>query len=360
MRHRDARQRPGVRWRSSAFHAFHFTKWVSAEFLRITLFPHDREAHKVDGEPHLVDGEAEIIAEEAQKARGEARQVDGETQTLDGAARTVDKMQSSLTNLMFFPHVPTSHCMKSPPSGLLVGLHDKLKRIARHWVVVDQALPPAHPLVLLSDVGCGRLDELMDRLRERGQVVRAAEQKLKLARAWYEERKWALHPWLRDINILMRGKHRRTPWFALVKRVPGRGQSYQHWWDAATCALNLWMDLAAATPAPAPGPNPWPRQMCGGRAVEQFEAAVKAFEAARWAINPLEVDLKMARGALEAAQVEATDLLMAYGHGVRARLGQRGALVKKIPQLWPKDSASSGRKRKRSRARRRQRSGLRR
>lgn len=250
--------------------------------------------------------------------------------------------------------------MKSPPSGLLVGLHDKLKRAQRHWVVVDQALPPAHPLLLLSCVGCGGLHELMDRLRERGQEVQAAEQKLKLARAWYEERKWALHPWLRDINILMRGKHRWTPWFALVRRVPGRGQSYQHWWDAATRALNLWKDLAAATPETEPGPNPWPRQMSGGRTVEQFEAAVKAFEAARWAINPLEVDLKMARGALEAAQAEATDLLMAYGHGVRARLGQAGELVKKIPQFWPRSSASSDRKRKQSRTRRRQRSRLRR
>lgn len=40
--------------------------------------------------------------------------------------------------------------------------------------------------------------------------------------------------------------------------------------------------------------------------------------------GPSGLALKLARGALARAQVEATDLLMAYGHGVRARLGQRG------------------------------------
>ena len=179
-------------------------------------------------------------------------------------------------------------------------------------------------------------------------AVDAAEVGVTLAWAAYKERKAEL---CGTSTSVCGGKYQRTPWFALVRRVPGRGQSYQHWRDAATRALGLWKKLVAATPEPKPEPNSWPNQMSGGRTMKQFEDLVKAFEAAWWAIIPPEVDLQMARGALEVAQAEATDLLMAYGHGVRARLGQRGELVKMIPQLWPKDSASSDRKRKRSRAR---------
>jgi len=128
-------------------------------------------------------------------------------------------------------------------------------------------------------------------------------------------------------------------WFALVRRVPGRGQSYQHWWDAVTNALGLWKKLLAVALEPLPGPCAWPWQMSGGRMVGQVEAAVKALEAAWWAMIPAEVELTLAQGALEQAQQEAADLLMAYGHGVRARLGQRGALVRGIPQLWPRHRA---------------------
>lgn len=47
----------------------------------------------------------------------------------------------------------------------------------------------------------------------------------------------------------------------------------------------------------------------------------RTFDAAYEAIGEVEVDLKIARGNLRLAQAEATALLMAYGHGVRARFG---------------------------------------
>ncbi len=229
--------------------------------------------------------------------------------------------------------------MKLSPSGLLVGLHDKLKRTERHWVAVDRALPPAHPLVLLSDVGRGGFQELSERLPGLRAGVDAAELDVKLARADYEERKGELHRWLRDINVWMRASYRWTTWFALVRRVPGRGQSYRHWRRAAILALGMWRKIVANAPELLADGTPRPVKFSDGRTVEQFEAVVQAFEAAWWAINPTEVELKLARGALEQAQAGATALLMAYGHGVRARLGQKGALVRRIPQLWPRRKA---------------------
>ncbi len=169
--------------------------------------------------------------------------------------------------------------------------------------------------------------------------MRAAELNLKLARAAYERHKRQVHRWVRDFNVWMRGNYRGTQWFAAVRRVPGRGQSYQHWWDAAMNALQLWQKVVREPLPPLPGPWRWPVKLGDGRTVEQFEELVKAFEASWWAMISAEVELKVARGALALAQAEATGLLMAYGHGVRARLGQKGALVRAIPQLWPKHRA---------------------
>ena len=73
--------------------------------------------------------------------------------------------------------------------------------------------------------------------------------------------------------------------------------------------------------------------------VEQFAELVRAFDAAYWAIVDAEVDLKIAHGNLRLAQDEATALLMAYGHGLRARFGDKGELIRSMPELWPRPKA---------------------
>jgi hypothetical protein len=302
---------------------------VLAESLRITPFPRAEEAPN-------VDNLARQGAESAQNVTAQARQAAEEPPKASEEAHSVDKVQSSPATLMFYRLRPTSHGMRTPPSGLLVGLDDKLKRTERHWVAVDEALPPAHPLVLLSGVSRGGLHELRERLPGLRGAVDAAELDLELARSGYGERKAVLHRWLRDINIWMRASYRWTPWFALVRRVPVRGQSYQHWWEAAINALGIWRGVVAAAPVLLSDGTPRPVVFSDGRTLNQFEEVVREFEAARWAVNPAEVDLELARGALELAQKEGTALLMAYGHGVRARLGPRGQLVRRIPQVWPK------------------------
>ena len=103
---------------------------------------------------------------------------------------------------------------------LLVGLEAKMARVGKHWVAVDQKLPPDYPLVLLSGVAGGGFDELAGRLPGLGEAVRAAELDLKLARAGYERRKRAVHQWVRDINGWMRACYRGTPWCR--RFAPGR------------------------------------------------------------------------------------------------------------------------------------------
>jgi hypothetical protein len=216
---------------------------------------------------------------------------------------------------------------------LLVGLGSKLSRVAGHWAAVNQVLPPNFPLVLLAGVERGGLDELEGRLSALRNGVREAELNLKLARAEYERRKRELHGWLRRINIWMRAYVQGTSWWALRRRVPGRGQSYAIWHDAATDALTMWQGMVQNPPDICIG---WPMNLGHGETLEKFEALVRSFERANGAVAEAEMDLKIARGGLSRAQEEATALLMAYGHGVRARLGDHATMVDTIPQLWPR------------------------
>lgn len=229
--------------------------------------------------------------------------------------------------------------MKKSKPELLVNLDDKLERVAAHWTAVDDALGPEYPLMLLSGVRREAFDGLAERLPGLRNAVGAAELKAKRARSAYEKRKKDLHGWLREINRWLRASYRGTEFFALVQRVPGRGQSYQHWWEAAVNAQSLWEGIVQEPPESISDAWEWPTELSGGRTVEQFVVMEQIFEAAFWALARVESKLKLAQAALRRAQREATDLLMAYGHGVQARLGQEGELVRSIPQLWPKHKA---------------------
>jgi hypothetical protein len=235
--------------------------------------------------------------------------------------------------------------MKMSQPQLLVGLQEKMSRVDRHWVRVNQELPPDYPLVLLLGVQHGAFQELAERLPGLRQALRAPELKRNLARAEYERCKRAVHGWLKRINVWMRARVRGTPWILLMQRVPGLGQSYGHWSDAALGARATWGLMEKNPPDICIG---WPMNLGEGRTLEQFASVVQAFDGA---VRVAERDLKLARASLWLAQKEAARLLMAYGHGVRARLGEDGTLVRSMPELWPKNSASSKKTRKRSRTR---------
>ena len=250
--------------------------------------------------------------------------------------------------------------MKTSQPELVVGLNEKLTRVRAHWKTVDRKLPAAHPLVLLESMTREASQKLAAGLPALREVVEEREMDLAVARGNYEVLKADVHRVLRLFNSWMRGCFQGTSWFPLVRRVPGRGQSYEHWSGAATNALNLWQRIVKAPPDAEVDPRTRPLTLGDGTTVKQFAALVRAFDAAYGAIGDAEVDLKIARGNLRLAQAEATALLMAYGHGLRARFGDKGELIRSMPELWPRDSASSSRRRMRSRERRRQRSRLRR
>lgn len=277
------------------------------------------------------------------------------------AGKMVNRVDVVITRrgeLAFYPLMPLSHGMKTAQPELVVGLNEKLTRVLAHWKTVDRKLPAAHPLVLLESMTREASQKLAAGLSALREVVEEGEIDLAVARGNYEVLKADVHRVLRLFNSWMRGCFQGTSWFPLVQRVPGRGQSYEHWSGAATNALNLWQRIVKAPPDPDVNPLARPLMLGDGTTVTQFAKLVRAFDAAYEAIGDAEVDLKIGRGDLRLAQAEATALLMAYGHGLRARFGDEGELIRSMPELWPKNAASSDRKRKRSRTRRGQRSGL--
>lgn len=251
-------------------------------------------------------------------------------------ANRVDKTPALHAKLRFFLLLPLFDGMKMAQAPLLVALDDKLARVARHWAVVNEALPLEFPLVLQHGVVEAGFVGLSGRLPGFRDGVDAAELNVKLARAAYERRKGDVHEWVRAIHVWMRANYRGTDCFALMRRMPGRGRCCQYWREAARGALGMWVLVVTNPP---PGPGGWPKTLWDGRTMEEFAVVVKSFEEAHVAIIAAEVDLKIARGILQRAQAEATALLMAYGHGVRARLRDHGALVDSIPQLWPGHSS---------------------
>ena len=223
--------------------------------------------------------------------------------------------------------------MKRAQPELLVDLDDKLVRVLRHWAAVDAVLPSAHPLWLLAETNRAATEALVESLPVLRQRVQAVEQELELARAAYERQKGVVHEWVRAIERCVRAYMQGTAWMSLVERLPGRGQAYGFWWRAATGALVMWRLMEARPPPVAVG---WPLELGHGATPEEFAQVVRAFEQTHLALAQAGVERKIARGGWLRAERQVTALLMAYGHGVRARLGQKGALVRSIPQVWPR------------------------
>jgi hypothetical protein len=231
--------------------------------------------------------------------------------------------------------------MKAAQPELCVGLDGRMTRVARHWAAVDDLLQPAHPLLLLADESRVAFQQLAQQLPALRSALAGAEIDLKIAWGAYKRCKREMHRWLNGFNVWLRAYCKWTPYFAARQRVPGRGQSFEHWWTAAQADLSLWKNIMA-------DPPPWPPGLNQGtplrRPIEEFEAAVRAFGETWWALSAAELEVKIARGKVQKAQDRATELLMAYGHGVRARLGNKSELVKSFPQMWPQRKPTANRR----------------
>ena len=293
-------------------------------------------AHRMTEKVRRLAWQARRAASQRRRMGVEARRAVSEghrmTPQLHRIAMEGNNLPASRPKLRFFRLLTLSDEMKMQQAPLLVGLDGKMARVSGHWAVVDEALPPQCPLLLLSGVdgeGFERRRLEFPALRKR---VIAQEQAVKLVRASYEKRKGDVHGWVVDINRWVRVLLKGTEWASLARPVPVRGRSYGKWHRAASDALGSWRMMEVDPPDVVVN---WPMNFRPDCTVEKFAEVVRAFGVSHLKLSKAELHLKMARGALRRAQEQAAALLMAYGHGVRARLGQKGALVRSIPKLWP-------------------------
>lgn len=246
---------------------------------------------------------------------------------------TAKKTEDRAAEFRFFTLLPPLYRMQNTHPELLVGLDDKMSAVLQHWAVVNAALPPAQPLVLLADVERAGFAELRGAIRDLRGEVRSREMDVKLARGAYEKQKRVLRTWMRRFYLYMRAYFQRMPWCVLRGEVPGLGQSFDHWWKGAHQARAAWKMLENKVPMPCLG---MPIDFQPDCSLANFTAVIRAFDDAHEALVDAELDLKIARGALDLVQGRVTSCLMAYGHGVRARLLDNEFVLDSVPRLWPR------------------------
>lgn len=208
----------------------------------------------------------------------------------------------------------------------------KLVVTLRHWTLVDEYLPPDQPLVVLERTPLEAARQLVPELPRLHAEVRKRRQEVALAQAEARIRKRVLHDDVRWFNQWVRGYFPHTILPRVLVLLPGIGEGFDSWFDAAVRTLRNWQWLAAAPP---PGPG-WPMDRGDGFSQAQFEQEIKDWFAAHDAIREARLEVRLADGALAVAMAEAEAILKAYGHAARSRLRENSALRALIPRLWPK------------------------
>ena len=243
----------------------------------------------------------------------------------------VPEMGARWNEFRFQALLPLFWVMKPSQPELLVDLQGKLRRVVMHWALVDEALPPAFPLLLLEDVNRAAAEQLAKDLPVQEEKVQAAECPVTLAWTRYHRSKSVVHQWVLSINRWLRAEYRGTAWIESLQPVPTSAQAFEHWQTAARNTLVLWQDIVETPPAER---GDRPTTLDDGRTVEDFSKVLDDFIAANENIINAEFHLRRAQTVMRLKQDKVAAVLMAYGHGVRARLKRGDELLSSIPGVW--------------------------
>jgi hypothetical protein len=200
-----------------------------------------------------------------------------------------------------------------------------------HWAVVESVNPAFGPLIVLGDVARSDLAAMRTALDEKAGTLGDAETDLTLARSQERALRKPLAEMMRVFNLKVRGDFPGTPWEDALAQVTGPAVAAGRLLDPLRRTLHIWRSIDAALPAPG-----FVLPMAKWDATSgDFAAGFDAWEAATNAVIDAEMDATLARLEQLARAKRAVAVMKAYGHGVKARLGDGPELVKSIPQLWP-------------------------
>jgi hypothetical protein len=200
-----------------------------------------------------------------------------------------------------------------------------------HWALVNAALPPSHPLVLLTDLtldGLRQLDAGLEPLRAQAGALRAG---VGLLRGELRERQAHLREVGLFFNAVLRSSMPRARWLRLVQPVPQPGCDR---YDALLGAVRVRVFWARLEAAPPPG-WPGPPRLRDGTGLAEFAAEVLVLQA--------EVDLHVAEVAVEWTREQLAAAVLKYPAAVRSRLPAGHRWLASVPKPWPPGKRGGGR-----------------
>lgn len=215
------------------------------------------------------------------------------------------------------------------PNRLLVKhLDATIARLAKHWAVVDAALPASTPLVVLSDTDFAAfvalpeaLAELRNGVRREVMSLRLVVAELRLAKAALKKRLW----WFR---LVVRGMWPGSVWLYGLPTVPNVSDGEDVFLEPMLAASFLWLAMGDDAPVTR-----------DGYGAAEFAAEVALVEALWRKVRRSELSVRLARAELAVVQSLAAAAVQAYGHAARGRLHPGDPLMGTIPALWPRRKA---------------------
>jgi hypothetical protein len=130
-----------------------------------------------------------------------------------------------------------------------------------------------------------------------------------------------------------------SPWERCLALVPKPGAGMERWLAAMRGTLFLWKKInetGASLQVLADGSQPvWTAGM--------FEGGLLEVESARDALVDCRLETALCRAQRGILQERAVEVMKAYGHAVKGRLGKNARVVDSLPQLWPGPARGSRR-----------------
>ena len=214
---------------------------------------------------------------------------------------------------------------------LIAKLSDSVKQISSHWMLVDDALPPEFPLMVLSRYDrAGFVAKWASRSVLDAQLA-DAKQALKLAIGSFQKAKMALFARMRGFRTVMSGYWIRSEFYVATPLLPGADAGDEVFFDAAHRMALVWRAIAEVDPLP-------PTLLVvlsDGYSWVGFAADIAALSELREGVREARLHLRIARGRVQVFQEAMVATVMAYGHSARGRLGADSPLLDLIPRTWP-------------------------
>ena len=204
-----------------------------------------------------------------------------------------------------------------------------------HWTLVNAALPPAEPLVLVGAITRAILDGHGTTLGTLHSQVQAEINDVELAIGDLDARKLALHTRLNQFNDKIRAYLGATTFARAMPKVPGITEGQGTFFPPLDDMDNLWLRINAM--APIPGFTP--PLLLGGYAHATFSALpagdLALLRAAYKAVGREELELRVKRGERQDLEDVIYPILKSYREAMPTFFAPTHALVESLPRLTP-------------------------